>query len=104
MKTRRRGMWPPILSADGCRERINHAVIGEVAHTTRGRHRAMSEPCSARVAALVPRFQNSNHFERSGPMEEASVLILKFPENREFNREFFRIRPFLFFVSNGSNK
>jgi hypothetical protein len=34
-----------------------------------------------------------------------SALILKFPENREFNREFLRIRPFrAFFVSNRSDK
>jgi hypothetical protein len=36
----------------------------------------------------VGRFQNSNHIERSGPVEEG----LKFPENREFIREFFRFR------------
>jgi hypothetical protein len=38
-------------------------------------------------STAFPRFES---YRTVRPVEQGSALILKFPENREFNREFFR--------------
>src|ERR1700675_3603700 len=58
------------------------------------------------VTACRPRAGACRQRDFSAPAAFFSKFEpVKFPENREFNREFFRIRPFgAFFVSNRSDK